>query len=202
MPLLDRAALEERFGAAFELAPLLVTLHPVTLEPGRAGEQAAALLAAVERSGFPAVFTLPNADAGGHAISQAIHEYVALHPDARVLDNLGTQLYFSAMRAAAAMVGNSSSGIIEAASFELPVVNVGARQAGRTHGANVIDVADDTDANAILAGIELATDPAFRASIGGMTNPYGTGDAARRIVDRLRDVPLDGTLLRKHFHDG
>ncbi|HTA38637.1 MAG TPA: UDP-N-acetylglucosamine 2-epimerase, partial [Candidatus Acidoferrales bacterium] len=110
--------------------------------------------------------------------------------------------YFSVMRAAAAMLGNSSSGIIEAASFELPVVNVGARQTGRTHGANVVDVVDDTDARAIFDAVGRVTDPSFRASLAGSSNPYGTGDAAARIVARLRETPLDAKLLRKHFHDG
>jgi UDP-hydrolysing UDP-N-acetyl-D-glucosamine 2-epimerase len=200
--LLDRAALAARFGVSFDPAPLLVTFHPVTLEPERAPAQIAALLAAVERSGLPAIFTLPNADPGGHATSQAIHDYVAAHENAHVLDNLGTQNYFSAMRAAAAMVGNSSSGIIEAASFELPVVDVGARQAGRARGANVVGVANDADPEAILRAIERATDPSFRAAIAGMPNPYGTGRAAEIILARLRETPLDAKLLRKHFYDG
>jgi UDP-hydrolysing UDP-N-acetyl-D-glucosamine 2-epimerase len=200
--LLDRAALRERFGVPFDPAPLLVTVHPVTLEPERVPRQIAAVLAAVERSELPAIFTLPNADPGGHAISEAVRAYVGAHPNAHVLDNLGTQNYFSVMRAAAAMVGNSSSGIIEAASFELPVVNVGARQTGRSHGTNVVDVGADTDPNAILAAIRRVTDPAFRAAIAGASNPYGTGDAAQRIVRRLRDVAVDEKLLRKHFHDG
>jgi len=115
---------------------------------------------------------------------------------------MGTQAYFSAMMLAPAMVGNSSSGIVEAASFGLPVVNVGARQSGRTRGRNVLDVAADEDASAIAAAIRQALAPEFRAALAGMENPYGRGDAAATIVERLREVPLDATLVHKRFYDG
>jgi UDP-N-acetylglucosamine 2-epimerase len=103
------------------------------------------------------------------------------------------------MAHAAAMVGNSSSGIIEAASFELPVVNVGVRQRGRLRGANVLDAADR--APAIRDALGTALSPAFRASLRGMTNPYGDGHAAERIAGHLADVRLDERLLVKRFVD-
>jgi UDP-N-acetylglucosamine 2-epimerase (non-hydrolysing)/GDP/UDP-N,N'-diacetylbacillosamine 2-epimerase (hydrolysing) len=116
------------------------------------------------------------------------------------VDNLGTQGYFSAMALVAAMVGNSSSGIIEAASFGLPVVNIGTRQQGRTHGRNVVDTGYSSAE--ILSGIHQVTDPAFRRSLEGMVNPYGEGRAAPVIVARLKEVPLDDNLLLKAFFDG
>jgi UDP-N-acetylglucosamine 2-epimerase (non-hydrolysing)/GDP/UDP-N,N'-diacetylbacillosamine 2-epimerase (hydrolysing) len=195
--------LTARFGIPFEPARLLVTFHPVTRQHERTPAQIDALLAAVERSGIPAVFTLPNADTGGRLVAERIRAYVAGHPDAVILDNLGTEAYFGIMRAAAAMVGNSSSGLIEAPSFGLPVVNVGQRQAGRTRGANVIDVAADTDPDAIAAAIAVAVSPAFRAGLAGHANPYaGAGPAAEAIVERLRAVALDERLTLKRFHDG
>jgi UDP-N-acetylglucosamine 2-epimerase len=102
------------------------------------------------------------------------------------------------MTEAAAMVGNSSSGIIEAASFCLPVVNVGNRQAGRMGGQNVIHVACERDA--IVRGINQALSPAFRPGLAKMTNPYGDGKAAERMVQHLLQMQPE-KLLHKHFFD-
>jgi UDP-hydrolysing UDP-N-acetyl-D-glucosamine 2-epimerase len=191
--------IESRFGLAMTPAPLLVTFHPATLEPGQSEWQTRELLTALDRAALPVVFTQPNADAGGRRIGILIDEFVAAHPLARRVDNFGTAGYFGVMRAAAAMVGNSSSGIIEAASFGLPVVNVGARQAGRVRAANVIDVGNAADE--ILAGIRRAVAPAFRTGLAGLVNPYGGGRAAAAIVERLRTIPLDDRLRVKRFHD-
>jgi UDP-N-acetylglucosamine 2-epimerase len=98
------------------------------------------------------------------------------------------------------MVGNSSSGILEAASFRLPVVNVGTRQQGRVRGKNVLDV--ECERADIAAAIRTALSPEFRASLADLVNPYGDGHAAARIVERLRSVELGDKLLRKRFHDG
>ena len=103
------------------------------------------------------------------------------------------------MATAAAMVGNSSSGIVEAPSFKLPVVNIGTRQRGRIRPANVIDVGYDR--SEILKGIKKATQPEFRESLRHLENPYGRGQAADTIVERLGAVALDETLTRKRFHD-
>lgn len=199
LPLLDARALRERFGVDFEPAPLLVTFHPVTLQHHEMAQQIDELLAALEAAALPIVFTLPNADTAHRVIAARITAFAKERADRHVLDNLGTQAYFSVMNLAAAMVGNSSSGIIEAASFKLPVVNVGLRQAGRERGANVIDVEPTRDA--ILAGITRAVAPAFRASLAKLVNPYGKGDAGRTIVERLRSEPIDERLLIKRFYD-
>jgi UDP-N-acetylglucosamine 2-epimerase (non-hydrolysing)/GDP/UDP-N,N'-diacetylbacillosamine 2-epimerase (hydrolysing) len=97
------------------------------------------------------------------------------------------------------MLGNSSSGLIEAPSFELPVVNVGSRQQGRHRGRNVIDSGNTREE--IIQGLRLAMSDEFRASVAGMTNPFGDGQAARRIVRRLCEVELNDQLLRKEFHE-
>jgi UDP-N-acetylglucosamine 2-epimerase len=97
------------------------------------------------------------------------------------------------------MVGNSSSGLIEAPSFGLPVVNVGSRQRGRLRAANVIDVGHAREE--ILAGLRRALDPVFRRSLAGMANPYGDGRAAPRIVEVLERVELGPRLIRKRFVD-
>jgi len=97
------------------------------------------------------------------------------------------------------MVGNSSSGIIEAASFGLPVVDVGMRQRGRMRAGNVVGAAGD--AGSIRAAIEHAVDPAFRRAVDGLVNPYGDGHAGERISEVVATVPLDEHLLVKRFHD-
>ena len=95
------------------------------------------------------------------------------------------------------MVGNSSSGIIEASSFELPVVNIGTRQSGRVQPRNVIDVSHNNEA--IISGIQSAINPSFKQSLIGMVNPYGSGNAADNIVNTLKTVVLGDRLLRKRF---
>lgn len=197
--LLDRTALESRIKLNLQNPTLLVTFHPVTLQPGMAGQQTEELLSAIEQSACQAVFTLPNADTGNQDIRERILGYVHSHPGTVFVDNLGTQAYFSLMKFSVAMVGNSSSGIIEAASFELPVVNVGLRQAGRVRGINVIDV--NCTAGEILQGIRQALSPSFKATLKDMGNPYYHGSATGIITERLKNVPLDAKLLIKSFYD-
>lgn len=197
--LLTAAELESICGLPMSPAPLVVTFHPATLESETPAAQARELLSALDEAALPVVFTQPNADPGARPISALIDEFVATHTNARRIDNLGTVAYFSLMAQAAAMVGNSSSGIIEAASFRLPVVNVGPRQAGRTRAANVIDV--ETRQAAIVDGIHRAVSPVFREGLAALVNPFGDGRAAERIVARLRSVPLDQELTMKRFHD-
>lgn len=199
LELLSKDALAAKFALRLAPPPLLVTFHPVTLEYEETEWQISELLAALDASQMPVVFTMPNADTSGRVIIRMIEHFVETHESAQIADNLGTQAYFSMMSLAAAMVGNSSSGIIEAASFKLPVVNIGTRQQGRVQPANVIDVGYQREA--ILKGIRKALQPAFRESLRNLVNPYGEGNAAVKIVEHLREVVLDGRLVTKKFHD-
>lgn len=194
---MDPAAMRRHFGVEVSPPPLLATYHPVTRAVESAGH--AAFLNALQASGLPVVATLPNADPGGRELRQALLACCAHRPDWTAVESFGQRGYFSMMRYAAAMVGNSSSGIIEAASFGLPVVNIGARQEGRLRAANVIDVPED--AGAILEAIGRAVSPAFREGISDLVNPYGDGLAGRRIAAILASTPLGTALLRKRFHD-
>jgi len=199
MKRLTAAELKSRFGLRVTPETLLVTFHPATLEHEDAGRQVGELLAALRASGRPVLFTMPNADTGGTVIRERIKRYVRKEPSAQGVENLGTDGYFSVLAICAAMVGNSSSGLLEAPSFGLPVVNVGSRQSGRVRGKNVVDT--DCGRDEILEGIRRATDPAFRKSLRRMVNPYGDGKASRRIVAKLAEVPLTDRILRKRFHD-
>ncbi len=196
---LTRAELEARCQLDLSRPPLLVTYHPVTLEYEQAEWQVGELLAALEIVQQPVIFTQSNADTAGRLVWQRITEYARGRAAVRLVDNLGTAGYFGLMRLAAAMVGNSSSGLIEAPSFELPVVNIGSRQAGRVRAANVIDTGYPRAE--IVAGLQRALQPAFRAGLAGVVNPYGDGNAADRIVARLKSTPLDQRLLLKTFQD-
>ncbi|MBN1122997.1 MAG: UDP-N-acetylglucosamine 2-epimerase (hydrolyzing) [Anaerolineae bacterium] len=198
--MLTPGQLEDRYSFDLSEPPLLVTFHPVTLEYAQTDQHIAALLSALDDSGKPVIFTYPNADTAGRRIIKAIDRYVDEHRTAWAVDNLGTQGYFSLMTHAAAMVGNSSSGIIEAASFKLPVVNIGNRQRGRVHDRNVIDVA--TTREAIRDGIKQAASDEFHAGLVDLVNPYGDGTAAEKIVSRLKSVELNDELLLKRFYDG
>jgi UDP-hydrolysing UDP-N-acetyl-D-glucosamine 2-epimerase len=191
--LLSLGELRAQRGLRLEPGFLLVTYHPVTLEGAQTAEHLDEFLGALEQSGRDILFTYPNADTNSRQIIEKIEAFVAKHSRAQLAVNLGTQGYFSVMRHAAAMVGNSSSGIIEAASFQLPVVNVGNRQRGRVTGANVVHTG--TRREEVLAGIERA----LALKLNGMENPYGDGNAAGRIIERLRTAGPD--LLIKRFHN-
>jgi UDP-N-acetylglucosamine 2-epimerase (non-hydrolysing) len=197
-PSLSIADVEKRIGMSLQHPPLLVTFHPATLELGQAETQVPELLAALDTMGMPMVFTAPNADTEGRVIAKRIQDFVRHHPNSRYVTSLGTAAYMSMMRYSAAMVGNSSSGIVEAASFELPVVNLGSRQQGRLCGKNVIHA--EMKADTIMGAIRLAVSPGFRESLRGLANPYGDGKAAPRIVEVLKAVPLDRNLLVKTFY--
>lgn len=197
--LLAPPELSRRLGFDCTVPYLLVTFHPATMELDMVDWQVAEFMAALDAARLPVLFTAVNADPGGDVIERAIRAYTQTHADSKLVDNLGTELYPSVMAAAAAMAGNSSSGIIEAPSFKLPVVNVGNRQSGRVRAMNVIDTAYDRQA--VLTGIRRAASTEFRKSLSNLRNPYGDGHAAQRIVDRLANVPLDDTLIVKRFHD-
>jgi len=196
---LTATELESRFGLSVTSETLLVTFHPTTLEYEDSGRQTEELLAALRASGRPVVFTMPNADTGGRVIRERIKRFLRTEPSAHAVESFGTEGYFSVLSLCTAMVGNSSSGLLEAPSFGLPVVNVGNRQRGRVRGANVIDVGYGR--REIGEGIRRAADPVFRKSLQGLANPYGDGKASRRIVRKLAEVPLSGRLLMKRFHD-
>jgi UDP-hydrolysing UDP-N-acetyl-D-glucosamine 2-epimerase len=157
------------------------------------------VLSAIDRYEANVVIVRPNADTANRMIHAAIDEFCANNPRTRAPVSLPRRAFLSLMRAASAMVGNSSSGIIEAPSFQTPVVNVGQRQGGRVRAANVIDV--ETNSDAIEQGIRRALTPEFRDSLAGMTNPYGDGRSGPRIAQILATTPLDRSLLMKGFVD-
>jgi len=196
---MDTKRLASRIGMSLDPAPLLVTYHSATLADMSPGHQIAEVLQGLADWNGPMIFTGVNADTGNLQLREAIRNFAAHNPNTRCVENLGTEAYFTLMSCAAAMVGNSSSGLIEAPSFGLPVINIGPRQQGRLRAGNVIDA--PCEAAAIAAAIHRATNSDFRSSLRGLVNPYGDGLASERIVGRLAECNLDSDLLVKKFHD-
>lgn len=178
---------------------LLVTFHPVTTDWGGTEARTRVLLDALSLIDRPVIFTAPNADPGGRQIRALMEEYTAAHDTAQLVVNAGSRIYFSLMACVSAMAGNSSSGIIEAASFSLPVVDIGERQTGRVRPINVVHC--DEDVASIVSAIRHATSPQFKAGLAGMSNPYGDGRASERIVERLASLDCGPGLTKKRFHD-
>ncbi|MBZ5876646.1 UDP-N-acetylglucosamine 2-epimerase [Chromohalobacter israelensis] len=197
-PRMSRQALAESLGFSLDAPYLLVTYHPVTLADEPPVESFQALLDALDRwPDHHIILTYPNADNGGRAIIPLLDAYAARQPE-RVLGipSLGFQRYLSAVAEAAAVVGNSSSGLIEVPSFGVPTVNIGQRQGGRLAADSVLHCAPQADA--IDASLRQALSPTFSAACHHTQNPYGQGNAAQQVVEALATQPFE-TL--KIFHD-
>ena len=192
--LFTREELEARLGIGIQEKALLVAYHPVTLLPDTT-QEADALFAALAKVEGQILFCYPNSDAGSRTLIQRTRSFVARRESGQVFTNLDSLTYWSLLSQMELLLGNSSSGIMETASFALPTVNVGIRQKGRERAANVIDVEPTTES--ILAGITRARSTEFRKSLERMTNPYGDGHAAERIVRVLAGAPLGAKLLMK-----
>ena len=193
--LLSVHELEERLRVNLQRPTVVVAYHPVTIVRDTT-QEAESLFAALENVDAQILFCYPNSDAGSHALMHRTRAFLATRNDARVYVNLDAVTYWSLLRHVALLIGNSSSGIMEAASFGLPVVNVGFRQKGRERARNVLDA--EPEANAILGRVGEGMSDDFRASLAGMTNPYGDGHAAEKIVQVLTTTPLSEELLVKH----
>lgn len=201
--LMTRTELERDLGISFREPVAIVTYHPVTRSADDPESQLRAMIAAITRSGIRAIFTMANADAHGAKINKRLQALCAAsHGRFLWAPHLGHRRYLSVLRYAAVMIGNSSSGLTEAPSFRLPVVNIGDRQQGRTRAANIIDV--PCSEAAILKGVRRALSVRFRASLRGMRNPYDRsrdGRTSERIKNVLREVPISNEFLKKRFYD-
>lgn len=191
-------ALATSLGFPLRAPYFLVTYHPVTLADEDPESAFEALLAALDE--FPehqVILTYPNADNGGRVIIPLLESYSRTNPG-RVLaiPSLGFRRYLATLKGASAVVGNSSSGIIEAPSFGVPTVNIGARQGGRLAAESVLHCIPL--ASSIQAAIATAISDDFRHVCRHVQNPYGQGDAAAQIMHVLESVPL---LPGKRFHD-
>ena len=192
--LLDLPALEERLGIALSKPLLVAAWHPVTILRNT-NTEADALFAALADVSGELIFVYPNTDAGSYALIERTRDLASARSHTHIFVNLDAVTYWSLLAQADVMIGNSSSGIMEAASFALPVVDVGIRQQGRERAHNVIDV--PAEKGAICAALELALSRDFRDGLAGMANPYGEGTAAVTIARVLTSVPLEGLLIKE-----
>ena len=192
--LLDGAGVEAKLGFTFEEPTILAAWHPVTILKDTNAE-ADAFFGAVAETPGQLIFVYPNSDAGSYALMERTKELAAARGNVRIFVNLDAVTYWSLLGQVDAMVGNSSSGIMEAASFGLPVVTVGMRQKGRERTANVLDAA--AERGAIADAMRRALSAEFREPLRGMVNLYGEGMAAERIAQVLATVPLEGLLVKE-----
>jgi len=204
IPLMNREELHKFTGVDFTKKKIvLMTYHPVTLEDyDSAEQQIQEVLNALIKTDLQTLITMPNADTSGVMIYKKIKQYVKQYPyKFKLIKNLGQKGYLSAMQHACLMVGNSSSGIIESASFKLPVVNIGDRQSGRFKPSNIVDCICSQDA--ILKAINHVLSKTFYQSIAQLENPYGDGNTSGRIVKVLEamDLSKKEQYLKKGFYD-
>lgn len=200
LPKLSREALCASTGFALMQPFALVTYHPETsADAGSPAAQSQALCRAMES--VPGIFWLmtgSNADAGGQVCSDTLRAFAAAHPDrAGFVQNLGLQRYLSAMQYASLVAGNSSSGVVETPTFQVPTVNIGKRQAGRIICANVLGCAPDADA--IAETMRKALSPEFAAIAATAKSPYNGGDTSAKICAVLRNFDFSAP---KSFYDG
>jgi GDP/UDP-N,N'-diacetylbacillosamine 2-epimerase (hydrolysing) len=198
MALMERNDLAESIGFNLEKPFFLVTFHPVTMEKDTSKGQFQALLSALDAyPKYNVIFTKANADTDGRVINQMIDEYAEKRPErCLAVTSLGVLRYLSAMKYAAALIGNSSSGIVEAPSFKIPSVNIGDRQRGRVRAESVVEC--EPSAASIEAAIRKGTSPKFQQILKATKNPYEQSGTACEIVSMIAAFDPAG-LLKKKF---
>ena len=196
--LFSRAELSKNLGIQLKRPYLLVTYHPVTLGKEDPIDAVNSLFAALENFGsHQVILTFPNADDGGRKIIPMLERYASLNRDRVVLKpSLGQKTYLSAVKYSDAVIGNSSSGIIEVPSFDVPTVNIGLRQKGRLAAKSVINCPPDT--TALTKAIECAITKKYKKKNEEIENPYGQGDASSKIISMIKNMTFSPM---KTFYD-
>ncbi|MFT7860920.1 MAG: UDP-N-acetylglucosamine 2-epimerase [Sulfurimonas sp.] len=198
--LLSKEELQKSINFSLDNQTVLITYHPQTLSDLAPTQQFQGLLNALDRfKELKIIFTKANADVGGQGINEMIDQYVKENSHKAIaFTSLGQLRYFSAIKAVNAVVGNSSSGIIEVPSFHTPTVNIGERQKGRVQAASVINCS--TLKESIVSAINKALDPKFQTVLKDITNPYEGNTPTQDIIAELKSCNLQ-TLLNKEFYD-
>ncbi|NQT06203.1 MAG: UDP-N-acetylglucosamine 2-epimerase (hydrolyzing) [Candidatus Omnitrophica bacterium] len=199
MKFLSKKDLEKELSFKFAKRNLLVTFHPVTLEKGTSKKQFGNLLNVLDSlKGTHIIFTMANADTEGRIINKMIDKYVAKRPyKSKAFISMGQRKYLSTMQFVDAVVGNSSSGIIEAPSFKIGTVNIGDRQKGRIRTESIIDCSPRKED--IKKAIRKLYTPEFQKTLKRIKSPYGDGSASKRIAKIIKTVK--GLLLKKEFYN-
>lgn len=200
VPLMSKDEIEHDLQFELTDQTILVTYHPVTLSGSNPLDDINALFEALdEHPELRVIFTMPNSDTGGKVIAEAIEQYATQHANrVRAYKSLGMRRYLSVMKYCTAVVGNSSSGILEAPSFHIPTLNIGSRQNGRIAAESVYNCA--TDKESISAALEHILTPEFRAIASKARNPYAKEGTAQAIFEVISTYPLEG-IIKKEFYD-
>ena len=200
VPLMSKDEIEHDLQFKITDSTILVTYHPVTLSGSNPSDDINALFEALdEHPELHVIFTMPNSDTGGHVIAEAIEQYATQHTNrVRAYKSLGMKRYLSVMKYCTAVVGNSSSGILETPSFHIPTLNIGSRQDGRLAATSVYNCG--TSKEAISVGLEQILSPGFRAQAAKAMNPYEKEGTAQAIFDVISTYPLEG-IIKKEFYN-
>ncbi|EMK10347.1 MULTISPECIES: UDP-N-acetylglucosamine 2-epimerase [Leptospira] len=197
--LLKKEELESSLNIKLKKNNLLITFHPVTLEEFTAKTQMIELLSSLEtlspETGL--IFTMPNADTDGRIIFELVKEFTSSHSNAWHFTSLGQTRYLSCLQFVDAVVGNSSSGIIEAPSFKIGTINIGDRQKGRLKAKSIIDC--EPKKTEIIDAFKRLYSSDFQKKLSTIVNPYGEGGASEKIVKILEKVEIQGILKKKFF---
>ena len=199
-PLMTEEELEKSLNFKVNRSTLLVTYHPVTLSADNVEEDIDAFLSVLdERKDLRIIFTMPNSDTGGHIIMEKTNQFVQDHNDrACAFKSLGYKRYLSTMKYAGAVVGNSSSGVVEAPSFHIPTLDIGDRQKGRIAADSVYHCGPD--AESIRAGLSHIFSCEFQGVVKKSQNPYEKPDIVKSIFDVISTFPLEG-IIKKPFYN-
>jgi GDP/UDP-N,N'-diacetylbacillosamine 2-epimerase (hydrolysing) len=199
LQLLEKNTLEADLGFKFDKKNLLITFHPVTLEESSASKQMQELFAAlVKLENTQLIFTMPNADTDGRSIIKMVEQFASQHSNVHAFTSLGELRYLSCIAQVDGVVGNSSSGLIEAPSFKKGTINIGDRQRGRLQATSIINC--EPNQQDISDAIHTLYSPDFQMDLSKAFNPYGEGGASEKIVKVIKSIPLDG-LVKKYFYD-
>ena len=199
LALLEKDELEKGIDFKFGSRNLLVTYHPVTLEKETSSSQMTELFAALDRlDDTHIIFTMPNADADGRILFEMVNNFVSNHKNSKAYISLGQIYYLSCIKYVDAVIGNSSSGLIEVPSFHKGTVNIGDRQRGRLKAESVVDC--QPDEASISQAIKVIYSDTFKNKLKYTKNLYGDGGASRKIIDIIEKFPLEN-ILKKQFFD-
>ena len=197
---LSKEELEQQLGFTFKARNLLVTFHPVTLEHNTASAQFSALLNSLSKlSDTQLIFTKANSDTEGRVINDMIDRFVDTHEQAYATFSLGQERYFNCLKYVDAAVGNSSSGLIEAPSFNIGTINIGDRQRGRVQADTVINC--DANEASIDSALKTLYSADHQAALKTLQNPYEQANVCQRILDIIADVPDLAALIKKRFYN-
>lgn len=201
LSLLSKKELEESIQFSFDKATVMVTYHPVTLENDTVENQFANLLTVLKKhKELQIIFTKANADTDGRVINQMIDQFVLENSNRSIaFTSMGQLRYLSALQYCVAVIGNSSSGIIEVPSFGIPTVDIGERQKGRVRAESVIHCG--TEESEIESAMKEALSDAGREKAKQSMNPYEGVDTSKRIIEVIKKYLKQGIVLKKHFYD-